>query len=102
MLIGKMISLKGRKLVVNLVVMDMPNFDIILNMDFLSRNGVKIDYGKYKVWFSLDMIDKIVLDVKNTLVVQVFLDVFSDSLPRLLLERQVKFNIELTLGTTLI
>lgn len=37
MLIGEMVYLKGQKIVVNLMVIDMPDFDVILDKDFLSR-----------------------------------------------------------------
>lgn len=41
-------------MVVDLSVFDMPNFDIILGMDFSSRYGAEIDYRKKKVQFHLD------------------------------------------------
>lgn len=34
--------------------MDMLNFTMILNMDFLSRYEEEMDLKKKKVWFSLD------------------------------------------------
>lgn len=34
--------------------MDMPNFDVILDMDFLNKYGVEIDCKKKKVRFSID------------------------------------------------
>lgn len=49
MLIGKTISLRGRKLVIDFIVIDMLNFDVILDIDFLSRYEVEIDYRKKKV-----------------------------------------------------
>lgn len=53
MLIGETISLRGLKLVINLIIMDMQDFDMILIMDFLSKYRVKIDYRKKKVKFNL-------------------------------------------------
>lgn len=41
-------------MVVDLIVMDMPDFDIILGMDFLGKYGAKIDFKKKKIWFNLD------------------------------------------------
>lgn len=35
-------------------MINMPNFGVILDMDFLNKYGVKIDYRKKKIWFSLD------------------------------------------------
>lgn len=37
----------------NLIVFEMPNFDMILRMDFLKINGAKIDYRYKKVQFNL-------------------------------------------------
>lgn len=49
MLIGEIGFLRGQKMVVNLIVNNMPNFDMILNMEFLSRYRIKINYKKKKV-----------------------------------------------------
>lgn len=49
-----MVSLGGQKMVMDLIVIDMLDFHVILNMDFLSRYVAKIDYKNKKVWFSLD------------------------------------------------
>lgn len=38
----------------DLIVFDMPDFNVILGMDFLSLYGAKIDYRKKKVRFHLD------------------------------------------------
>lgn len=32
----------------------MSDFDMILGMDFLRKNGAEIDYRRKKVWFSLE------------------------------------------------
>lgn len=40
-------------MVVNLIIFNMPNFDMIMGIDFLSWYRVKIDYIKKKVWFHL-------------------------------------------------
>lgn len=41
-------------MVIYLIVMNMPNFDMILSIDLLSGYRVKIDYRKKKVRFGLD------------------------------------------------
>ena len=58
MLIGESVMIHGRELVVDLIVFDMPDFDVILGMDFLGRNGVEIDCRKKKARFNLDNGDK--------------------------------------------
>lgn len=47
--IGETTSLGGKKLVVNLIVMDMLNFGLILGMDFLRKYRVEINCRKKKV-----------------------------------------------------
>lgn len=39
---------------VNLIVFDLPNFDIILGMDFLGKHGSKIKCQRKKFKFNLD------------------------------------------------
>lgn len=41
-------------MVVDLIIMDMPDFDVILGMEFLSRYRAKVNYKKKKVRFSID------------------------------------------------
>lgn len=38
--------------------MNMPDFEMILNMDFLSNYRIKIDYRNKTVWLSLENRDK--------------------------------------------
>lgn len=54
MLIRDLVSLKGYKMVIYLIVIGMPNFDVILNINFRSRYRVQINCRKKKVKFSLD------------------------------------------------
>lgn len=54
MLIEEIVSLRCQKLVIDLIVMDIPDFDMILDIDFLSNYETEIDYKKSKVQFSLD------------------------------------------------
>lgn len=48
MLIGELVFLRDREMVRDLIVMDMLDFDMILNIDFLSRYKVELDYRKKK------------------------------------------------------
>ncbi|XP_044502571.1 uncharacterized protein LOC123223472 [Mangifera indica] len=138
MLLHQTVELKGRELIVDLIMFDMLDFDIILGMDFLSKYGAEIDCRKKKVKFNLDngdefsfsegrllsmMISSVrarkmlskgcigylahvvnksnsesTLNVKNTLVVYEFLDVFPDNLSGLAPEREVEFSVELAPG----
>lgn len=41
-------------MVIYLIVINMPYFDMIFDMNFLSKYGVEIDYRKKKVRFTLD------------------------------------------------
>lgn len=41
-------------MVIDLRVMDKPNFDVILDIVFLSKYRVEIGYRKKMVWFSFD------------------------------------------------
>lgn len=51
-LVGEIVFLKGHVMVIDLIVVDMPNFDTILDIDFLSKYGAK--YRKKKVRFSMN------------------------------------------------
>lgn len=46
--------LRGREIVMDLIVFDMLDFDITLSMAFFSQYEVKIYYKKMEVWFWLD------------------------------------------------
>ena len=58
MLLGQSIMIQGRQLLVDLIVFEMPDFDMILGMDFLGRYGAEIDCKKKKVRFNLDSGDQ--------------------------------------------
>lgn len=45
--------MKGKHMLVALIVFNMPNFNMILGIDFLGRYEVKINYQRKKVQFSL-------------------------------------------------
>lgn len=48
MLIREIVFLGGKELVIDMIMMDMLDFDMILGMDFLSRYEVEIDCKKKK------------------------------------------------------
>lgn len=62
MLLGKTMSLRGKYMTTNLVVLDMLNFNVILDMDFLSYFEAKINCRKKKVRFYLDENDEFTFD----------------------------------------
>lgn len=43
MIVGESMFLIGHKIVINLIMFNMPNFDIIMGMDFLSCFGAEIN-----------------------------------------------------------
>lgn len=49
MMIRQVIDIQCRQLIVDLIVFEMPNFYIILRMDFLGRNKAKTDCQCKKV-----------------------------------------------------
>lgn len=53
-LFSGMVTLKGREITTDLIIFDIPDFDVILNIDFLSQYKAKIDYRKKKDRFHLD------------------------------------------------
>ncbi|XP_031278330.1 uncharacterized protein LOC116136801 [Pistacia vera] len=53
-LIGELVTIKGRDMMVDLIVFNTPDFYVILGMDFLSRYGAEIDCRRKKVKFNLD------------------------------------------------
>lgn len=53
-LVGELVFLRGYTMVVDLTIMDMPNFIMILGMNFLGRYDAEIDCRKKKAKFSMD------------------------------------------------
>lgn len=53
MLLGQIIVMKGKHMLVALIVFNMPNFNMILGIDFLGMYEVEINYQRKKVQFSL-------------------------------------------------
>lgn len=58
MLMGQMVTLRGRGLLVDLTVFEISNFDMILRMDFLGKYRVETNCRKKKVKFNLDSGDE--------------------------------------------
>lgn len=54
MLIEEIVTLTGWELAIDFIVMDMLDFNMIRDMDFLSKYGLEMDYRKKKVQFNLD------------------------------------------------
>lgn len=54
MIMGKIIFLRGHKMVIDLIVFNMPDFDIILGMDFLTYYRAEIDCRKKNVRCQLE------------------------------------------------
>ena len=52
------IVIDGRELKVDLIIFYMPDFDVILGMDFLGRYGAEINCRNKRVRFNLDNGDK--------------------------------------------
>nr|GEW77440.1 putative reverse transcriptase domain-containing protein [Tanacetum cinerariifolium] len=85
------------------------SFDVVIGMDWLSKNHAKILYDEKVIHIPIDgeiliirvmekkSDEKILEDIP---VVKEFPDIFLEDLPGLLLVRQVEFQIDLIPGTT--
>ncbi|XP_057972798.1 uncharacterized protein LOC131160945 [Malania oleifera] len=111
------IEIRGRVLLVDLVVYDMYGLDIILGMDWLFSSYANIDCHRREVLFRppekrllLRGRQGYLVFVKETpveegeldmiIVVREFPDVFPEDLPSLPPDSEVEFSIELVIGTT--
>ena len=45
------VRISGRELYGDLIILDMPDYDVILGMDFLSKYGASIECRKWRVVF---------------------------------------------------
>ncbi|KAM1564582.1 hypothetical protein ACFX10_038851 [Malus domestica] len=97
----------------NLMPLDIMDFDVILGTDWLYYNRTKIDcYGKTVTFYCPGLpegyLAHVVLNddapssLEDVRVVIYFPDVFPEDLPRLSLDREVEFVIDLLPGTNLI
>nr|GFC56281.1 reverse transcriptase domain-containing protein [Tanacetum cinerariifolium] len=78
-------------------IRELGSFDVIIGMDWLSKNDATILSGKKKVRIPLKNKALIIEDVP---VIRDFLEVFPEDLPGLPPSRQVKFRIDLIPGAT--
>lgn len=53
-LVGQIVFLRGYAIIIDRIIIDMLDFSVILDMDFLSRYRNEINYNKKKVIFSVD------------------------------------------------
>ncbi|XP_031275527.1 uncharacterized protein LOC116134023 [Pistacia vera] len=103
-LMGELVTIKGRDMMVDLIVFNMPNFDIILGMDFLSRYGAEIDCRRKKVKFNLDNGDNFIFGEGHPTSMMISaakarkMLKMGYELPGLPPEREVEFSIELAPG----
>ncbi|EOY14055.1 Retrotransposon protein, putative [Theobroma cacao] len=81
----------------DLIPLEIRDFDLILDMDWLSTHRAK-GYPAYLAHV-IDILRE-ELKLENVPVVSEFPDVFPDELPRLLPDREFEFTIDLLLGTT--
>ncbi|XP_031248922.1 uncharacterized protein LOC116106733 [Pistacia vera] len=104
---GETIVIDGHEFDVDLIAFDMPDFDMILGMDFLSKYGVFIDLRAMKMirkgctGYIANVVNKekfLDFGVWDVPIVQEFEDVFPEDLLGLPPEREVEFCIELALG----
>ncbi|XP_073041913.1 uncharacterized protein [Primulina eburnea] len=107
------LELQGNLVYANLIVLPMSIFDIILGMDWLTKNIVLIDFQKRSVFArrlmhkgSQAFLASIILapdmptpSISYVPVVRDFPDVFPDNVTCLPPEREVEFAIELLPGT---
>ena len=113
------IVIKGQEFLVDLIVLDMHDFDIILGMDWLAKNQENIDCQRKRVIIQVPGHHKIIYqakhktfdcsfsmnlevkekDIKEIPVVRNFPDVFPSELPGLPPDREIEFSIDLTPGT---
>ncbi|KAL5555350.1 hypothetical protein UlMin_037586 [Ulmus minor] len=118
------IIVDDRELNVNLVVLEMHDYDVILGMDWLSKYNAKIDCHKKRVSFEptegqkfafqgekkrsrcmgylvnmLDTTMKLTTQPENVPIVKEFLDVFPEDLPGIPPDREIEFKIDLLPGT---
>ncbi|KAI3470676.1 hypothetical protein Pfo_027339 [Paulownia fortunei] len=103
------IQISDRTLYADLVVLSMPNFEVILGMDWLTKYHATIDcikkiiLNKGCVGYLASVLDTSVetqLKPENVDVVQEFVEVFPDDLLGLPPNREIEFVIDVMPGTT--
>ncbi|KAL0295660.1 UNVERIFIED_CONTAM: hypothetical protein Scaly_3094300 [Sesamum calycinum] len=103
---GSLVRIGDVNLPVDLVVMDLKEFDVILGMDWLAQHRVVIDYYKKKVMIEsfahvID-VEKVNPTLEEILIVRDFPEMFPDDLSGLPPNREVDFTIETIPGVALI
>ncbi|XP_062075127.1 uncharacterized protein LOC133779150 [Humulus lupulus] len=98
---------EGRELTVDLLILDLHEYDVILGMDWLSKYGAIVNYKKRRVVF------KAIGEVSFTfqgaarekkfamisaITNMIYPEVFPDDLPGLLPEREVVFDLDIIPG----
>lgn len=61
----QIVEIQRKQLFVDLIVFTIPNFNMILGMDFLERNETEIDCRCKKVWFSIEKRDQFEFDERH-------------------------------------
>jgi hypothetical protein len=116
------LKIRGVDFVANLIVLESKGIDVILGMDWLSKHKVLINYAKKSVKLTtlegkeIEFVVESVVTVKGVAnhvkvnqleasqgsrvpMVNEFLDVFPEELPRMPPDRDIEFVIELKPGT---
>ncbi|XP_073037569.1 uncharacterized protein [Primulina eburnea] len=84
----------------NLIVLPMPEFDIILGMDWLSMSGASIDFRQRSVSIRPSSAHApISQKLEDVDIVRDFPNVFPEDVSGILPDREVEFSIELMSGT---
>jgi hypothetical protein len=115
------VTLVRREFPTNMIVLKGQDIDVILGMNWLTQHKailntnlrtIKLSHGHEEVLLSIPVVvpakpvgqvyETIIPEIKDILVVCEFPDVFPEDLPRLPLERDVEFVIELKPGTVAI
>ncbi|RVW67492.1 Transposon Ty3-I Gag-Pol polyprotein [Vitis vinifera] len=94
-----------REMPVDLVLLDLQDFDVILGMDWLASYHASVDCFEKRVTFSIPGQPKFSFEGKHVdrplhiPIVREYPDVFPEDLPGLPPEREVEFTIDLVPGT---
>ncbi|RVW60596.1 Retrovirus-related Pol polyprotein from transposon 297 [Vitis vinifera] len=97
-----------KEMTVDLVLLDLQDFDVILGMDWLASYHASVDdFGKIVTFKILGFLAYVVneendLKLEDIPIVRDYPDVFPEDHPDLPLEREVEFTIDLAPGTALI
>ncbi|XP_019056438.1 PREDICTED: uncharacterized protein LOC104800031 [Tarenaya hassleriana] len=107
------LTIRGRMLTADLIIVPIRGYDLILGIDWLSKHQAQIDCCQRTIWFTeesggfdseaflvvITTTEEAEAKLEDTAVVREFSDVFPDELPGLPPEREVDFSIEVVPGT---